>query len=150
MPAQTKEMWPGIKLITLSNVGIRLTKARKTPSDKVSIIMKSISNTDNSIVYSFPGKVRFFYGFGSIADGGINIIFGVYLLFYFTQVRGLSGTLAGLAIFIALLVDAITDPIMGSISDNFNPAGADAILLSMHLSFRLELASIYYLIHLRD
>jgi Na+/melibiose symporter-like transporter len=118
MPAQTKEMWPGIKLITLSNVGIRLTKARKTPSDKVSIIMKSISNTDNSIVYSFPGKVRFFYGFGSIADGGINIIFGVYLLFYFTQVRGLSGTLAGLAIFIALLVDAITDPIMGSISDN--------------------------------
>ena len=32
---------------------------------------------------------------------------------------GLSGSLAGLAIFIALCIDAATDPIVGSVSDNF-------------------------------
>lgn len=82
--------------------------------------MTSSINSKTSNKSSFPGRVKFFYGFGSIADGGINIVFGVYLLFYFTQVRGLSGTLAGLAIFIALLVDAVTDPLMGSISDNWH------------------------------
>lgn len=67
-----------------------------------------------------PIFVKLSYGFGSIADGGINIILGVYLLFYFTQVQGLSGTLAGTAILIALIIDGITDPIVGSISDNYH------------------------------
>lgn len=40
-------------------------------------------------------------------------------MFYYTQVHGLSGTLAGLAMFIALSWDAISDPIVGSWSDRF-------------------------------
>ncbi|NNL68212.1 MAG: hypothetical protein HKP30_18325, partial [Myxococcales bacterium] len=40
-------------------------------------------------------------------------------MLYYTTVLGLPGTLSGLAIFIALCVDAVTDPLVGSISDHF-------------------------------
>jgi glycoside/pentoside/hexuronide:cation symporter, GPH family len=59
------------------------------------------------------------YGSGSIADGAKNAAFNSFLLYYYTAVLGLPGTLSGLAIFLALCVDAITDPLVGSISDNF-------------------------------
>ena len=46
-----------------------------------------------------------------------NSAWDMFVLFYFTQVLGLSGTLAGLAIGIALVVDAVIDPSIGSYSD---------------------------------
>jgi GPH family glycoside/pentoside/hexuronide:cation symporter len=58
------------------------------------------------------------YGLGQLAEGLKNGSFGAFLFFYYVQVLGLSGTYAGLAIGIALLIDAITDPLAGSISDN--------------------------------
>jgi len=61
---------------------------------------------------------RLFYGVGSVAEGVKNTAFNVFLLFYYNQVLGLSGTLSGAAIFIALCVDAVTDPLVGSLSDN--------------------------------
>lgn len=73
---------------------------------------------------SAPHPVRFstklFYGVGSVSEGTKNTVFNVFLLFYYNQVLGLSGTLSGIAIFIALCIDAITDPLIGSISDNFH------------------------------
>lgn len=42
-----------------------------------------------------------------------------FVVFYYTQIHGLSGTLAGLAMFLALTWDAISDPVVGSWSDNF-------------------------------
>lgn len=45
--------------------------------------------------------------------------FSLFILFYYNQVLGLSGTLAGAALFVALLFDAVTDPLAGSLSDNF-------------------------------
>lgn len=59
------------------------------------------------------------YGVGQAAEGIKNAAFGTFLLLYYNQVLGLSGSLAGIAIFIALCFDAVTDPIAGSISDNF-------------------------------
>ncbi len=67
-----------------------------------------------------PLTTRLYYGSGSIAEGAYNVAFNTFLLFYYNQVLGLPGTLSGVAIFIALCVDAITDPLMGSISDNFH------------------------------
>lgn len=64
--------------------------------------------------------VRFTYGFGSISEGVKNTAFNVFLLFYYNAVLGLSGTLSGAAIFVALCVDAITDPLIGSLSDNLH------------------------------
>lgn len=63
---------------------------------------------------------KIFYGVGSVSEGTKNTVFNVFLLFYYNQVLGLSGTLSGIAIFIALCIDAITDPLVGSISDNFH------------------------------
>ena len=49
----------------------------------------------------------------------MNSAFAILLFFYFNQVLGLSGTLCGLALLIATSIDAITDPVMGTISDNW-------------------------------
>ncbi len=59
------------------------------------------------------------FGFGQIGEGVKNSAFSYFLLFFYSQVLGLSATLTGLALFIATTFDAITDPIAGSISDRF-------------------------------
>jgi Na+/melibiose symporter-like transporter len=60
------------------------------------------------------------YGIGQAAEGIKNYSFGAFLLFYFNQVLGLSGTLCGLALAIALAFDAITDPLAGTLSDRLD------------------------------
>ena len=62
-------------------------------------------------------KEKFFYASGAIANGVKNDAFTFFLLFFYSNVIGLTPGLASLAIFIALLVDAFTDPLMGVISD---------------------------------
>ncbi len=61
---------------------------------------------------------RLAYGLGQLAEGVKTTAFSTFLLFYYNQVLGLSGAAAGLALGIATVVDAVTDPLMGSISDN--------------------------------
>ncbi|MCY3838239.1 MAG: MFS transporter [Gammaproteobacteria bacterium] len=63
----------------------------------------------------FTSKLAF--GVGQFAEGVKNTAFGAFVLFYYNQVLGLPGTLAGAALFIALLFDAVTDPMAGSLSD---------------------------------
>lgn len=60
---------------------------------------------------------RFSFGIGSYAEGIKNGAFNYFLLFYYNQVLGLSGSLTGAALAIALVADAVTDPLVGSISD---------------------------------
>ncbi len=62
-------------------------------------------------------RVRLMFAFGQIPEGVQSTSFGFFLLFFYNQVLGLSGFLASLAIVIALLVDAVSDPIIGSWSD---------------------------------
>lgn len=57
------------------------------------------------------------YGLGQLAEGLKNASFELFIFFYYVQVLGLSGTLAGLATFLALFVDAVSDPVVGSLSD---------------------------------
>ena len=59
------------------------------------------------------------YWIGQIAEGLKSTIFALFLLFYYNQVLGLSGALCGLALMIATAIDAVTDPLMGSISDGW-------------------------------
>ena len=49
----------------------------------------------------------------------LNGAFSVFVFFYYTQVLGLPTHLTGVAVLIALIVDAITDPLIGSWSDNW-------------------------------
>jgi len=62
-------------------------------------------------------RFKLSYGAGSMADGIVAAGFGFFLLFYLTAVCGMSGTLAGTAKLIALLVDGVADPAIGLASD---------------------------------
>jgi len=58
------------------------------------------------------------YASGEVANSLIsNTIFGFAMLFY-TDALGLSPMLAGIAMSVSIFWDAITDPLMGHISDN--------------------------------
>lgn len=58
------------------------------------------------------------YGFGSIAFGVKDNGFQVLLLLFYNQALGLPASSVGFAIMVALICDAITDPIVGNMSDN--------------------------------
>lgn len=60
---------------------------------------------------------RLAYGVGQVADGIRVSGFGLFLFFYYVQVLGLPPELGGTAIFVAVMFDAVTDPIAGYISD---------------------------------
>lgn len=59
------------------------------------------------------------FAVGQIPEGIQSTSFGFFLLFFYNQVLGLSGFLASLAIVLALLFDAVSDPVIGSWSDGF-------------------------------
>lgn len=59
------------------------------------------------------------YGFGSVAYGVKNNGFDYFLLTFYGLVVGLDERLVGLAVLIALVFDAISDPLVGYVSDNF-------------------------------
>ena len=59
------------------------------------------------------------YGFGAVAPGAMANGFAYLLLFFYSQVIGLSPELVSLALFVALMFDAVSDPLIGYLSDNF-------------------------------
>ena len=69
-------------------------------------------------VQPFSSKEKWSYAIGNVPFSVKDAAYINFVVFYYTQVQGLSGTLTGLAMFIALTWDAISDPIVGSWSDN--------------------------------
>ena len=57
-------------------------------------------------------------GFGDLGYSLVANTFSSYMLFFGNTVMGVSGTLMGIAIAIGTVWDALTDPVMGFISDN--------------------------------
>lgn len=66
-----------------------------------------------------PLRVRLAYGVGSVAYGVKDNGFSYLLLFYYDVVLGLERSWVAAALFAALLVDAISDPIVGYVSDHW-------------------------------
>ena len=64
-------------------------------------------------------STRFFYGLGGVALGLKDNGFSYLLLIFYNQVVGLPAATVGLAVMIALVIDAMFDPIIGQMSDNF-------------------------------
>jgi GPH family glycoside/pentoside/hexuronide:cation symporter len=62
---------------------------------------------------------RIAFGAGQFAEGVKSGAFSFFLLFYYNQVIGLSGTLSGAALLVAMSFDAVSDPAVGSLSDGF-------------------------------
>jgi GPH family glycoside/pentoside/hexuronide:cation symporter len=57
------------------------------------------------------------YGFGSIAYGIKDNGFSTLLLLFYNQVVGLRADVVGLALLVALILDAFVDPVIGHMSD---------------------------------
>ncbi len=64
-------------------------------------------------------RVRLAFGSAGFAYGIVRNGINWFLLLYYSQVLGLSASLAGIALAIALGVDAISDPLVGRWSDRF-------------------------------
>ena len=66
-----------------------------------------------------PVHTRLLFGFTAVVESTKFQIYELFLIFYYAQVLGLKGSLAGLAVAIAVLADAFIDPLIGSYSDSF-------------------------------
>ena len=65
-------------------------------------------------------STKLYYGFGSVAYGVKDNGFAYFLLLFYNQVLGLPAAWVGAGIMTALIVDAVTDPIVGYASDNLH------------------------------
>jgi Na+/melibiose symporter-like transporter len=59
------------------------------------------------------------YGVGQFSQGVKIAVFYWFLVFYYNQIQGLEPGMVGLAAFLSLIADAISDPLIGQISDNW-------------------------------
>lgn len=64
-----------------------------------------------------PLRLKLIHGFGAVAFGVKDSGFSFFLLIFYNQVLGMRADLVSLALLIALLVDAVIDPIIGNLSD---------------------------------
>ena len=67
---------------------------------------------------SLKARTKLAYGLGSVAYGIKDGGFGYFFLIFYSQVMGVDASLVGLALFLALLFDAFSDPLIGYLSDN--------------------------------
>lgn len=65
-----------------------------------------------------PWLTRLAYSLGNVCETVLSRSFELFVLFFYTQVLGLSGTVAGTAILVAMIADAFTDPLVGAYSDS--------------------------------
>ena len=66
---------------------------------------------------SIPTKIA--YGMGQGISSVKDMLFHFFFLFFFTNLLGVSEFLVVIASSIALIVDAVSDPLMGQITDNY-------------------------------
>lgn len=64
-----------------------------------------------------PFRLRVVHGAGSVAFGVKDNGFSFFLLIFYNQVLGMDAELVSIALLIALLVDAMVDPLIGNLSD---------------------------------
>ena len=69
------------------------------------------------LVSSSTEKKMYWWGIPGIGLAGVNDFLSIFLLYYYNQVLGLSAALAGLALFISVIFDAISDPVIAYWSD---------------------------------
>lgn len=66
---------------------------------------------------ALPFSLRFSFGLGSLGTATILNSTSVLLLFFMTNVLGISPWIGGMLLFLSKLVDVISNPVIGSLSD---------------------------------
>ena len=87
-------------------------------------VVPSSHHVSSAFAVRVPGLLKFTYGAGAAAETIIGVAFNAFNFFFYTNIMGVPGTLAGLAITIALFFDAVTDPLVGAISDRWALIGS--------------------------
>jgi Na+/melibiose symporter-like transporter len=64
-------------------------------------------------------RTKLAFGVGASAEASILIAFNTFNFLFYNNVLGLSGTLTGAAVTVSVLFDAVSDPLIGSISDRW-------------------------------
>lgn len=65
-------------------------------------------------------KEKIGYGFGDFASSMFWKMFSVYLLFFYTDVFGISAAVVGTMFLVTRIFDGLNDPIMGILADRTN------------------------------
>ncbi|GIS18955.1 MAG: hypothetical protein CM15mP120_08710 [Pseudomonadota bacterium] len=63
-------------------------------------------------------RTKLIYGLGEMPGSHMNSAIGVLLALYYNQVLGISASTISIGMGLALLLDAISDPVVGSYSDS--------------------------------
>lgn len=89
----------------------------------MSEIMPGLTAGGDTATSAYSGRVplglKLTYAVGSSAEATISFAFNSFNFFFYTNILGVPGTLAGLAVSIALFFDAVTDPLVGAWSDRW-------------------------------
>jgi glycoside/pentoside/hexuronide:cation symporter, GPH family len=80
-------------------------------------VSSSQRKIEGSTISTVNFRDRLLYSSGIVSYALKDAAFGAFILFYYKQVLGLSGTLTGLAIAISVVWDALSDPLVGAWSD---------------------------------
>ncbi len=82
---------------------------------KADRVNRTLPNTMHTPALSM--RLKLSNGFGAVAFGVKDTGFSVFLLLFYNQVLGMPATLVSLALFLALLVDGLVDPLLGNLGD---------------------------------
>lgn len=63
---------------------------------------------------------KLFQGVGALPDTTMNWVFNTFILLYYNQLLGMDAVLVSVALAIAVVVDAVIDPLVASLSDNLH------------------------------
>ena len=63
-------------------------------------------------------KIKFYQGIGAIPDTVKNWVLNTFVLFYYSQLLGLDAYSVSVVLALAMVFDAVTDPVVGAFSDN--------------------------------
>ncbi len=118
-----------------------------------------MDKTGKSITIGFKTKLG--YGIGQMGDSlGFNVFY-YFFLFFLTDIAAIPPAVAGTISLIAVIWDAVTDPIIGYLSDNLKgrhgkrrpfmiaaavPYGICTFLLFNNVSFSSNVKSIYFIL----
>lgn len=76
--------------------------------------------SDGAALPRLRRRVQVGYAMADVGINGIELAIRLYLLIFYTDRVGLSASWAGVALGIGLVWDAVTDPVMGAISDRYS------------------------------
>ena len=93
----------------------------------------------------FKNPTFWFYGSSSMAYGIKDNAFSYLLLIYSNNCLGVPGYLSGLALALAMVWDAFTDPLLGHWSDKSNTVLADATRSCTHPFYFCQAVFTHYL-----